>query len=160
MKTYSDELKAGIIAKMLPPNDASVSELSRKTGIPKDTLYAWRLKARGHRLASKSNSGGLSSEDKFNIVVETASMNEEELSAYCCKKGLYPDQVKSWRQQCAKANEALISKADRLRARQQEQQIKQLKTELNRKEKALAEAAALLVLKKKVQEIWGEPEDD
>jgi transposase-like protein len=145
---------------MLPPSEVSVPEIAAETGIPKDTLYAWRIKARG-RAKPVSNKSGLSSEDKFNIVIETASMNQEELNAYCRRKGLYPEQIEKWRRQCTKANEAVgPTRADREKARQQERQIKQLQTELRRKEKALAEAAALLVLKKKAQELWGDPEDD
>jgi transposase len=150
MKTYSVELKSGIIAKMLPPNNVTVAQISQESGIPKDTLYAWRLKARGH----------LDAKDKFNIVVETAVMNEQELSAYCRRKGLYPDQVAGWTRQCTAANAPQNNEVDREQLRQQEREIKQLKAELRRKEKALAETAALLVLKKKVQEIWGDPEDD
>ncbi len=91
MKYYPDELKASVIARMLHPNNANIPELSKETGIPKDTLYMWRLKARGHRFNPTSQQHavkGLNSEDKFNIVVETASMNQEELSAYCRSKGL------------------------------------------------------------------------
>lgn len=161
MKTYSDELKSSIIAKMLPPNEVSVPEIAAETGIPKDTLYAWRIKARG-RAKPVSNKSGLSSEDKFNIVIETASMNQEELNAYCRRKGLYPEQIEKWRRQCTKANEAVspTTRADREKARQLDKENKQLKAELRRKEKALAETAALLVLKKKAQELWGDPEDD
>jgi transposase len=163
MKYYPDELKTSVIARMLHPNNANIPELSKETGIPKDTLYMWRLKARGHRFNPSSKQHavtGLNSEDKFNIVVETARMNQEELSAYCRSKGLYPGQIEKWRRQCAKANDAVVPKADREKARQQERQIKQLKAELRRKEKALAEAAALLVLKKKAQELWGDRQDD
>lgn len=163
MKYYPDELKASVIARMLPPNNAYIPELSKETGIPKDTLYMWRLKARGKRLHPSSKqpvAKSLSGEDKFNIVVETASMNQEELSAYCRRKGLYPQQIEKWRQQCAKAIDPVVPKADRENARQQERRIKQLKAELRRKEKALAEAAALLVLKKKAQELWGDRQDE
>jgi transposase len=163
MKTYSAELKSGIIAKMLPPNNVSVAQISQESGIPKDTLYAWRLKARGYRARDISNGaptkGNLGGKDKFNIVVETAVMNEQELSEYCRRKGLYPNQIAGWKRQCTEANEPQNNKVDRVKLRQQEQEIKQLKAELRRKEKALAETAALLVLKKKVQEIWGDPED-
>jgi transposase len=164
MKTYPDELKASIIARMLAPNNAYVPELAKETGIPQDTLYMWRIKARGkvkNHNANKTPSGGLSSEDKFNIVIETASMNQEELNAYCRRKGLYHEQIEQWRRQCTNANKPVApTRADREKARQQERQIKQLQAELRRKEKALAETAALLVLKKKAQELWGDPEDD
>ncbi|HID71088.1 MAG TPA: hypothetical protein EYP35_11735 [Desulfobacterales bacterium] len=46
MKKYPKELKESIIARMLPPNNISVPEIVRETGIPKDTLYTWRSKAR------------------------------------------------------------------------------------------------------------------
>ena len=166
MKTYSAEFKSGIIAKMMAPHNVSVAQLSQETGIPKDTLYAWRLKARGYRERDVSIGAtikrGLGSKDKFQIVVETAGMNEEELSSYCRRNGLYPTQIEEWRRQCTTANEPdnNKNKPDREKFRQQEREIKQLKAELRRKEKALAETAALLVLKKKVQEIWGDPGDD
>ena len=164
MKIYPDELKASIIAKMLPPNNAYVPELAKETGISQDTLYMWRIKARGqakNHNVMKTPSRGLSSEDKFNIVIETASMNQEELNAFCRRKGLYSEQIEKWRRQCTRANEAVTpTRADREKARQLDKENKQLKAELRRKEKALAEAAALLVLKKKAQELWGDPEDD
>jgi transposase len=164
MKYYPDELKTSVIARMLHPNNANIPELSKETGIAKDTLYMWRLKARGHRFNPSSKQHavtGLNSEDKFNIVVETARMNREELSAYCRSKGLYPEQIEKWRRQCATANDPVVpTKADREKARQLGQENKQLKAELRRKEKALAEAAALLVLKKKAQQLWGDRQDD
>ncbi len=162
MKQYSPEFKESIIARMLPPNNVSVPELVRETGIPRDTLYTWRLKhrkANGESTAKQSPSGGLSSEEKFAVVMETASFNEVELSEYCRRKGLYPQQIGTWREACLQANASAAAKPDREKRRQQAKQIKQLEAELRRKEKALAEAAALLVLQKKVQALWGEPED-
>jgi len=162
MTQYSEEFKASIIAKMLPPNNVSVPELARETGIPKDTLYSWRIrhrKSNREATAQQGPSGGLSSEEKFAIVLESASLNEVELSEYCRRKGLYPQQISAWREACLQANAAPAAKLEREKLRQQAKEIKQLEAELRRKEKALAEAAALLVLQKKVQAIWGEPED-
>ncbi len=89
-------------------------------------------------------------------------MNESELAEYCRKKGIYPEQVIQWRQACENANDWDRQVASKLKAGQKQDQkrIKQLEKELKRKEKALAEAAALLVLQKKVQAIWGDPEDE
>ncbi len=162
MKQYSEEFKTNIIAKMLPPNNVGVPELARETGIPKDTLYTWRikhLKSNGDTMAKQVSSGGLGSEEKFAVVMETTSLNELELGEYCRRKGLYPQQISSWRQACLQANASAAATVDRQKLRQQGKEIKQLEAELRRKEKALAEAAALLVLQKKVRALWAEPED-
>ena len=162
MKQYSAEFKTNIIAKMLPPNNVGVPELARETGVPKDTLYTWRikhLKSNGQATAQPVPSGGLRSEEKFAVVVETASLNELELSEYCRRKGLYPQQISTWREACRQANASAAAKVEREKRRQQAKEIKQLEAELRRKEKALAEAAALLILQKKVQALWAEPED-
>ena len=163
MRQYSEEFKATIIAKMLPPHNVSVPELANQTGIPKDTLYAWRIKNRKSRAITSSkntNTEGLSSEDKFNIVIETTTMNEAELSTYCRRKGLFPEQITGWKQLCLNANKPLQTMANQAKLRRQAQENKQLKAELRRKDKALAETAALLVLKKKARQIWGDPEDE
>jgi transposase-like protein len=162
MRHYSEEFKASIIAKMLPPNSIPVPDLARDTGIPKDTLYTWRIKyqrSNGHTTSEPVPTGGLSSAEKFSVVMETASLNAVELSEYCRRKGLYPEQVSAWRDTCLQANASVSPKVDRARLTTQSKQIKQLEAELRRKDKALAEAAALLVLQKKVRAIWEENED-
>jgi len=165
MTKYPEELKGRLIAKMLPPNNAKIADLSRDTGIPKETLYTWRTKNKRRMGTDKSHESdltslNLASEDKFAIVVETAPMNESEISEYCRRKGLYPNQIQAWRNTCTQANDIRSSRCDQKKMKQQTEDIKCLEKELRRKDKALAEAAALLLLKKKVQEIWGEPEDE
>lgn len=162
MTQYSEEFKSSIIAKMLPPNNVPVPQLVRETGIPKDTLYSWRSKHRkalGESPEQPLTSGGLSSDEKFAVVIESASLNEVELSEYCRGKGLYPEQIGAWTNACMQANTSQAPKADQTKLRKQGKKIKQLEAELRRKEKALAETAALLVLQKKTQDLWGELED-
>jgi transposase-like protein len=163
MTHYSDELKASIIVRMLPPQNASVIALAKETGIPKDTLYYWRLKARGRGGAGPDRArqgGDFSSEEKFAIVLETASLNELELGEYCRRKGLYPEQIANWKKAFIQGSNPAASKAEREQLQQQARTIKQLQSELHRKDRALAEAAALLVLGKKVQALWGDTEDE
>ena len=163
MKNYPKELKDSVTARMLPPNNISVPELVRETGIPKDTLYTWRSKARkGSTPALAMAPRELSSEEKFNIVLETASLNEIELGAYCRRKGLFKPMIDTWRETCKQAHSPLApkAKADRTAIRTQKKKIKRLEMELRRKEKALAEAAALLILQKKVRDLWEDPEDE
>ncbi len=162
MTQYSEEFKMSIIAKMLPPNNVSVPELVRETGIPKDTLYTWRGKHRkslGDAAAPPLAHGGLSSEEKLRVVIESASLNEVELGEYCRRTGLYTQQIDAWKNACMHANGSPVPQVDRTRLKAQAKHIKQLEAELARKEKALAEAATLLILKKKAQAFWEEPED-
>ena len=103
---------------------------------------------------------GWSSTDKFAAVLETASLNEAELSVYCRERGLYPEQIVQWRQACEQANAWDRAQAKQLKSARKadEQRIRGLERELRQKEKAWAETAALLVLRKKAQAIWGDPE--
>ena len=164
MRTYSAEFKASIIEKLLPPHNADVAQLSQEMGIPKDTLYSWRCRAReAQGLSNVSEQGKAgerwSSEAKFTVVIETAALNEAELGEYCRKRGLYPEQIRTWRQACEQANPGAGRPPLSETARADRQRIRELERELRRKDQALAETAALLVLRKKAQAIWGEPED-
>ena len=165
MKTkYSEEIKASIIAKLLPPNNANVPEVAQETGIPKDTLYGWRLKYRNAHgapaAANDQQAGQFNNEEKLAVVIEIASLSEVELGEYCRRKGLYPEQIAGWKKSFIQGGAPGASKAERAQTRQQNQTIKKLQSELRRKEKALAEAAALLVLEKKFQALWEDPEDE
>ena len=109
MTIYPDEQKRSLIERMLPPQNVDVVQLSKETGIPKDTLYGWRRQARRARGLSPAAAGASerwSSEAKFAVVLETAALNEAELGAYCRQRGLYPEQVRAWRQVCEQANSA------------------------------------------------------
>jgi transposase-like protein len=108
------------------------------------------------------NPEGWSSEDKFAVVLESAPLNAAELAEYCRRKGLYPEQIAAWRAACRSANADATEQAreQRQQSKDDKKRIQQLEKELQRKEKALAEAAALLILRKKAQAIWGDKEDD
>jgi len=158
MQTYAKELKASLIARMLPPQGVPVMELARETGIPQDTLYTWRRRAQREGTVAEGTSAEMrSSEEKFHAVLETANLNEIELGEYCRKKGLFPEQIRAWRQTCVQAHAPRAFREDREKLRSQAKEIKQLETELRRKEKALAETAALLVLQKKTRALLADP---
>ncbi len=162
MKTYSDEFKDSIVVKMLPPNRVSVAQLAKETGIPRDTLYGWRARAGAQTdlpATPAAPVGALSSAEKFAVVVETAILNELEVGEYCRRKGLYAEQIAAWRATCRRANEPLPSSVEQAERRAERAQITSLTRELQRKDRALAEAAALLLLQKKVRAIWAEPAD-
>lgn len=97
---------------------------------------------------------------KFAVVLETSSLNEQELSSYCREKGLFPSQVLEWRNACLSGIEtpAIDPKAVRVEVRELKKSHKSLEREIRRKDKALAEAAALLVLAKKYRPLWEDEE--
>lgn len=161
---YSPERRESVLKKMLAPNQRSIPELSREEGISEPTLYAWRSKARGEgRLMPDSDHTpeGWSSDDKFSAVLETASMSEAEVAEYCRSRGLHTSQINAWREACRQANDwdRASSAQLKLATKAADKRTKTLERELARKEKALAEAAALLILRGKLDAHFGEDED-
>jgi len=159
-KTYSKELKDRVIAMMLPPRSLSVVEVAKDTGIPRDTLYGWRTKSRGEQMVKGAAPTGFTGAKKFQLLLESAALNEHELAEFCRRHGCFPEQLAAWRESCEMANDIHPRRAEQAEQRALRGENKQLQNELRRKDKALAEMAALMVLKKKVQSIWGEQEDE
>ena len=162
---YSKELKQSIGAKMLPPNNQSLSQIQQETGIPEGTLKKWRMELRDKGFAApagEQKTDQWSTRDKFLIVVETATLSEIEIAEYCRKKGLYVEQIKSWQDNCMQANGGVAQELalSQRREKEKDKELKQVKKELQRKESALAETAALLVLRKKAEAIWGSPDEE
>ena len=166
MVTYRKEFKEAILQKVLANPGGNVLDIAMEAGIPASTLRTWYYKycsENGVQLARKKKTGR-QAEDKFNAVVETAHMSEAEVSEYCRTHGVYPEDLKQWRDDCISGCRSNPDKkvVDQAKADKKllEKKAKSLEKELRRKDKALAEASALLVLKKKAQAIWGDPEDD
>lgn len=165
MTRYAPERKEAVLQRMMPPYNVPIPQLSEETGVCEATLYNWRKQARGKGVAVPAdgkNPENWSTEDKFAIVMETASMSQTEVAEYGRQKGLYPEQIFAWRKTCQAANATAAKQARQMqtKVRGYKKTIRELEKELRRKEKALAETAALLVLRKKAAAIWGDGEDD
>jgi transposase len=163
MTHYSEEFRASVAARLLPPNNARIADIVKETGVPKDTLYDWRARYRDKQGLSPSScksSNQYSADDKLAVIIETATFNETELSEYCRCKGLYPVQIKSWKASMVQGLMSEPSKVDREQNQKQVKTIQRLEKDLARKEKALAEVAALLVLQKKFQALMEASEAD
>lgn len=166
MPRYSEERKAAVLSRMLPPHNLSVPEVARKEGISEPTLYNWRAQAREQGVpvpgSRKNTSEDWPADARFAVVVETANMTEVELSEYCRSKGLYREHIREWKQAMVEGliNDRVSRQAERVQHRNMNKRMKQLQKELNRKDKALAETTALLVLRKKMKALWEENGDD
>lgn len=152
----------------------TLKEIVDKLGIGSSTLGKWMRDARNNDLESTAGGGILISsdkrrekrpqdwrlEDRLEIVMACASLGEEEKSEYCRKQGVYPHHVKQWKLDIASGNSSSEKESARQEMKNLKNENKALRKELNRKDKALAETAALLVLQKKVHAIWGNDEED
>jgi predicted DNA-binding transcriptional regulator YafY len=157
-----------MVQRMLGRSAVSASALASEIGVSQPTLSRWLREAgtlsdmskRGKRRGTdggKRRAQDLSVHDKLRLVVEASALSEEELGEFLRRNGLHKAQLEQWR---SVVNEAWEAKRKTTGKSVEAKKVRQLERELARKDKALAEAAALLVLKKKVQAIWGDEDDD
>lgn len=159
---YPADLKETLLAKAFSPNPPSILELARKSGVPYPTLYTWvRMKKNGKRMSNvPARPQDQTAEAKLQEVFNTFHMSDEERAAYCRKHGLYTHHLDDWKHQILMGLKPISGKENKAEYRHMAVEIKKLQKELNRKERALLEASALLLLKKKANLIWGDGEDD
>jgi transposase len=172
---FSQSFKVQAVEKALSRSDVtSLKEISDSLGIGQSTLHKWIVKSRNQEFESISNEGissvgarvkerrpqDWSPEEKLDMIIRCAVLSEDEVSKLCREQGLYPHHVKQWKQDFVGGAAVKTPVNSPLEAKHLRHENKALKKELNRKDKALAETAALLVLQKKVHAIWGNDEDN
>ena len=155
MARFGQSFKDRSVARLLPPESATLELVSKEVGITVETLERWReslqsMPARGRAWTAPA---------KLQAVITTAALSEVDKNAWCREHGIYPAELEQW---CTSATTALAEPQDARASpkvtSKDRKRIKDLERELLRKDRALAEAAALLVLSKKVAAIynWGE----
>jgi transposase-like protein len=158
---YSKERKAAVLKKLLPPHNRSVASVATEEGISDATLYSWLKQCREKGVPVPGythNDSEWSPDAKLAVVIETATLSETELGAYCREKGLYPEQIQQWKAACRQGadNQENQQKVAQKQRKEDRKTIKQLKAEVRRKDRALAETTSLLVLSKKLDALYGE----
>ncbi len=169
MIPYSPQFRTRMVQKLTGPHAVSANALSSEVGIAQGTLSRWLKQAA--TLPSKMpppdddtrRPQDWSAEEKVALVLEAAAVASTELGAFLRRKGVHEAQLAEWRTQVTQGAVAAMrppTRAQREAAAVEAKKIRQLEREILRKDKALAETAALLVLQKKVQAIWGDEDDD
>jgi transposase-like protein len=156
---YSHRIKESVLRKVLPPENRSVREVARETGITEKTIYNWKRTAGDVNVSKKAGSPKrLNRLEKFNLLLEAKGHNEETIGKWLRAKGLDSRHIELWEKefQDTMNKDSDVQKENK----QLKKEKKELQKELARKEKALSETAALLALKKKADSIWGDGEDD
>lgn len=152
-KAYSVAFKQKMVQRLTGKNAVSAWKLSQETGVRQQNLSRWLSEARSlPRVASdKPSVREWTVERKARILAEASALDGEQLAAYLEREGVKLADFERWRMALEEGSQASISTARRIR---------NLERELARKDKALAEAAALLILKKKLESLYSEAEDD
>lgn len=157
---YTDSFKAKMVQRLSAPNAVTAMSLSKEVGVSQSQLSRWLRMARTVAPMSKDrpsdrvvqvSGGARSASEKLRIVMAAAALGPDELGAFLRREGVHEAELEQWRAAVLEAGQtALEGGGGRPAARGAEgKRIKDLERELRRKDKALAEAAALLVLQKK-----------
>ena len=157
---YSSELKESIKKRFQAPNPPRISELTVETGISITTLYSWRRET-GYAKYNTSSPHRRSAEEKWRLITEAYGLIGEELGAFLRREGLYLAHLDQWKLEALEALKPMNKKKNTKSKQERNvaKRIKQLEAELKRKDAALAEAAALLLLSKKADALWAEEDD-
>lgn len=157
MARYGQAFKDRVVARLLPPESAAVDEVAREVGVGAQTLERWRSDA----LSRPARERVWTAPARLEAVITTAALDEAARSAWCREHGVYAQQLQQWRDSATQAlAEPAEARASPQQTKQDRRRIKELEREVRRKDKALAETAALLVLSRKVSAIFNQGEDE
>ena len=170
MRSYSDSFKRKMVQRLLTPGAASATAVAKETGVSHSALSRWLIEARTltsvtDPLSPDSTSSSLAprrpedwtAEQKLAAVHQAAGLAEAQLGEFLRREGLHEAHLVEWRKA---ALEGLRGPAKAGLVPGEVKRVRELERQLLRKDKALAEVAALLILKKKAQAIWGDGDDD
>ena len=160
-QSFTSDFKERALAKVFSrAGDQGIEEVAAGLHMSAGTLKGWMKTATyqqksASRKAVKAKDRTLA--EKLLALQETHGMSEEALNGWCRQHGVFARDLAQWRQAFTAGSRA-GSREESRELRELRQAYAQLQREVNRKDKALAEAAALLVLQKKVRALW-EAED-
>jgi transposase len=159
---YSEDFKKSAVEKLLHRGSRPVAAILEELGVASPTLYQWRndFANLGGMKKSQQRPQDRSPTEKLKAVVEFESLPEEKRGEFLRTQGLHVENIKAWRKQLEDALTPVNKQAERLERTADRRKIKDLERELRRKDAALAETTALLVLKKKANLLWGTGEDE
>jgi transposase len=160
-KYYSEDIKKTMVQKLASPGAKSAAMLSEEVGIPQPTLSRWLREYGniGDMKQKKNNYKNMTAEEKLKLVIEYKNLSEDKRGEFLRKNGLYSSYIDEWEKEMLTA--LSIKPANSKRKKDPKDiKIQELEKELRRKDKALAETAALLVLKKKVDLIFEDQKDE
>ena len=156
MPQYSPAFKSRMLRRLIGPSAMSANALAQEVGVGQPLLSRWLRESRTVEDMAASKKRQWTGAEKLRVVITARGLSEHELGALLRREGVHAAELTAWQ---AVAEAALQDTPRRAPRSAEAQRIQALERELRRKDAALAETAALLVLKKKVQAIWGDADD-
>jgi len=154
---YGKEFKDRAVARLLPPESAAITAVSQELGVSVATLERWRADA----LSMPARERVWTAAARLQAVIATAAMDEAQRGTWCREQGVYPTGLQQWKENATAAlSEIPEERASPQETRDARKRVKELERDLRRKEKALAETTALLVLSKQLQAIFQRGEEE
>ena len=161
---YTEGFKARMVQRIAGPNGITAYALSKEVGVSQPTLSRWvrERSLSGMTDESPKKRRTWTATEKLRVVQEASQLSDEDLGAFLRREGLHQAQLDEWAEVVKAAALAGLAPPKRSKAQRspEEKKIRALEKDLNRKDRALAEVTAILALKKRVQEIWGDGDDD
>lgn len=155
MKHYSQKFKEEVVRKKL--SGTPVLELTEQTGVSDVTIYKWlKNNVSSFNQNNSRYPGNFTIEKKYNLLIESHSIADYDKGKWLRKNGVHSGHLKKWNEEIKQ--KMTTNKNDKQEIKKLKTENNQLQKELKKKDKALAEAAALLVLKKKYQHLWEDEE--
>lgn len=158
---YPNGLRSRLVQRMAGNERISGCALSKESGVPQPTLSRWLREASTVTAMTKPNESKKASwspEEKLRVVLAAQQLSEVDLGELLRREGLHSAQLEEWRRVTLAALTGSAAFRPK-RSAEDGKRIKVLEREILRKDRALAEVTALLVLQKKVREIWGDADD-
>lgn len=167
-KFYSQFFKDNLVEKVLNRGSGvTIDDIVTEHGISRSSMNRWIQAAQQAEQPTLMNSQSKekrpqewSRDERLQAIIDCGGFDEQAISAYCRKQGIYPHHISQWKKDFLSEESSVVKASTQAQLKQLKSDNKQLQQELQRKEKALAEAAALLVLKKKAQRLWVNGEDN
>ncbi len=159
---YSQAFKNNMVRKMTGRHAVSANTLSKEVGVSQSSLSKWLREAGKLGAMKNENSSPKQSKsprewtftEKLAAVTQAAKLSNDELGTFLRREGLHEAQLRQWIDAVQAALSDMKPKSSK-KARADAKRIRKLEKELDRKDKALAEVTALLVLKKKLDALLG-----
>lgn len=168
---YSESFRKQAVEKSLRRGPSvTLDSLCLEWGVSRSALNSWTKQARAKApMKARSDSEPISTEkrpqdwgaeEKLTLLIACGTLDEAGVSEVCREKGIYPYHLEQWRSELTEGLSGDSEINSRTETKHLKNENRELKKDLRRKEKALAEAAALLILQKKVNALWDDSEDD